>query len=66
METFQRPLNVLPVLPEQTVLVESVYLKSVYLKRRSLLFLHLARTLGKETNACGVILTPQLQDQKSR
>ena len=63
METSQPPLNVLLVfiIAEQTILVQSVYVK-----RRSLLFLHLARTLGKETNACGGVLTPQLQDRKSR
>ena len=42
IETSQPPLNVLPVfiITEQTVLVQSVYVK-----QRSLLSLHFARTL---------------------
>ena len=46
VETSQPPLNVLPVfiITEQTVLVQSVYVK-----RRILLSLHLARTLKFDT-----------------
>ena len=54
VETSQPPLNVLPVfiITEQTVLVQSVYVK-----RRSLLYLHLALTLVIIPSFCLISLT---------